>query len=118
MNETVRQKLEDLERDIGTVRNRSADTMKRREILDAAIQCVCRDRQDQHGKPENVFQTIAGFWNSYLDKHGHVSDLSAYDVAWMMVLLKVARASANPKNLDNAIDAAGYAALAAELALN
>ena len=87
----------------------------RKEVLDQAINCVCRDRQDQHGKPENVFETIAQFWNSYLDSQGFPSGLAAHDVSWMMVLLKVARASANPKNIDNGVDAAGYAALAVEL---
>lgn len=115
MTTTAHQMLEDMEATL--MRGNEADATKvRRQILDAAIQCVCRDRQDQHGKPENVFETIAEFWNSYLDSQGFASGLASHDVAWMMVLLKVARASANPKNHDNAVDAAGYAALAAELA--
>lgn len=91
--------------------------MKRRDILDAAIQCVCHDRQDQHGAPENVFATIADMWHAYLHhQHGYTGELTPRDVAQMMVLLKVARSIGNPANADHYVDAAGYSALAAELA--
>ena len=33
--------------------------MKRKEILESAIQTVCADRQDQYGEPENTFTDIA-----------------------------------------------------------
>lgn len=92
--------------------------MKRKEILEKAIACVCQDRQATHGKPENTFQAIADLWSSYLYHRFGVEDaLAPHDVAWMMTLFKTARAIANPTHEDNPIDAAGYAALAGELAL-
>ncbi|HRJ96886.1 MAG TPA: DUF6378 domain-containing protein [Fimbriimonadaceae bacterium] len=85
--------------------------MKRGDVLDIAKNCVCRDRQDAHGNPENTFADISGLWSAYL---GH--PILPHEVAWMMVLFKAARAKNNPQHNDNAIDAAGYAALASELA--
>ena len=93
--------------------------MNRQQVLDAAIECVTKTRQDMHGNPENSFRIIANMWSAYLaEKRGMMFCLDAEDVAWMMVLLKVARSISNPKNQDNGIDAAGYAALAIELANN
>lgn len=96
--------------------------MNRKETLDAAIKCVCQDRQDQHGAPENTFALIADLWEMYLVHKYKLLDQALFikpeDVAWMMVLFKTARAAANKKNADNAIDAAGYAALAEELSCN
>lgn len=39
--------------------------MTREEILNAAKQCVCQDRNDQYGSPEDNFETIAGLWTMY-----------------------------------------------------
>lgn len=92
--------------------------MLRKTILDGASQCVCKDRQDAHGKPEDCFTNIAALWSPYLDKCDRVGNqiiLQPEDVANLMVLLKVARAQLNPKNLDNYVDMAGYAALSGEL---
>ncbi len=90
--------------------------MKRREILEKAIQCCCHDRQDQHGKPENTFAMIADLWEMYLC-HKYQTDITirSVDVAQMMVLLKVARSALGNLKDDDFVDAAGYSALAAEL---
>lgn len=55
------------------------------------------------------FTDIAKLWSSYLG-----TDLSAYQIAEMMVLFKVARSQAGFKK-DNYLDIAGYAAIASEL---
>lgn len=86
--------------------------MTRAELLDAARQTVCADRQDVHGNPEDSFGTIANLWSAYL---GHVR-LSPADVAAMMALLKIARIRGNPKHMDSWTDLAGYAACGAEVA--
>lgn len=83
--------------------------MTRKELLEAAMQATT-ERATTHGKPENVFDRIAGLWSAYLDK-----ELTATDVALMMTLFKVARAQSNPQNEDNWVDMAGYAACGAEL---
>ena len=40
--------------------------MTRKEILAAAEKCVCGDREQDHGSPENNFRLIAEFWHTYL----------------------------------------------------
>ena len=85
--------------------------MTRRECLDAAAECVLKDRAAEYGKVENNFKRIADLWEAYLH-----APISALDVAMMMALLKVARAKANPAHADSFVDLAGYAACGAECA--
>jgi len=40
--------------------------MNRQEILKAAEDCVCRDRQATHGAPENSFGKLAAVWSARL----------------------------------------------------
>lgn len=83
----------------------------RKTILDAAEKCVCHDRQDTHGRPEDSFGDIADLWAAYKGV-----EFDPVDVAQMMILLKIARAKGNPKHTDNWVDMAGYAACAGEIA--
>lgn len=83
----------------------------RKTILDAATTCVCKERNDQYGEPEDCFQDIANLWAAYKGV-----DFNPFDVAMMMSLLKVARAKANPQHTDNYIDLCGYGSIAGELA--
>lgn len=85
--------------------------MRRAEILQTALQCITVDRAATHGEAENSFGLIAAYWSAHLDH-----DVRPHDVAAMMVLFKLARMRGNPAHIDNAIDAAGYAALAGEIA--
>lgn len=86
--------------------------MKRTEILDAAKRCVCGDREQDYGSPEDSFGTIAALWNAYL---GAAHDLDAKDVAAMLALLKIARIASGHAKEDNWIDLAGYAACGGEI---
>lgn len=92
--------------------------MTRDEVLNAAKQCVCHDRNEQYGEPENNFAVIARFWQEYIfGATGKTFNLTAFDVANMMVLFKVARAAtagANA-NADSFVDMAGYAACGGEI---
>lgn len=83
--------------------------MKRKEILKAAEQCVCGDRDVQYGSPEDSFKLIAQLWGVYLERL-----VMPRDVAAMMALMKVARIKAGKKD-DNWIDLAGYAACGGEI---
>jgi hypothetical protein len=83
----------------------------RKHILSEAERCVCTDREEQYGSPENSFYKISKLWNAYLGDN--ITD--AHDVAIMMALLKIARISTGQVKLDNYIDLAGYAACAGEL---
>ena len=84
--------------------------MNRAKILDTAKEFIMVDRAATHGSAEDNFGLIAAYWSAHLGRN-----IKAHDVAVMMTLLKLARAKANPKHVDNAIDAAGYSALAGEI---
>ena len=83
--------------------------MTRKELLEKAIEAT-NDRGDTYGKPEDNFATVASVWSAYL-KH----ELTAMDVAMLMVLFKVVRHKTSAAHMDNLVDIAGYAACAAEL---
>lgn len=92
--------------------------MTRREILEQARKCVCGDREQDYGSPEQNFKTIAAFWRVYLKKAVPPdTDLCILpeDVAAMLALLKIARISSGHAKDDNWIDLAGYAACGGEL---
>lgn len=93
--------------------------MKRDEILEAARTFVCGEREQDYGSPENSFGLIARLWEDYLQSHCVWSngcvDISAKDVAVMMILLKVARVAGGSNSNDNWIDIAGYAACGGEI---
>lgn len=85
--------------------------MNRKEILHAAEGCVCGQREQDYGKPENNFKRIADLWEAYT---GH--KYTPVDVAIMLALLKVARIGSGRHHEDNFVDGCGYFALAGELA--
>lgn len=89
------------------------DKMKRDEILKSAGHLISKDRHDTYGDSATSHSRIAAFWSIYLGV-----ELSAVNVASMMVLMKISRSvggSASP-HLDNFVDICGYAALAGEMA--
>jgi hypothetical protein len=85
--------------------------MNAAEIARHAADLVSGDRNASHGEAHVNFENIRALWSAYLDR-----ELTAVDVALMMVLLKVARTKAGRHNPDDYVDAVGYAALAGELA--
>lgn len=89
--------------------------MNRKEILETAISYVTKDRAATHGSAENNFASIAGVWGWWLSTRTS-GPLTAYDVACMMALFKLARMAGNPTHIDSATDLCGYAALAGEIA--
>jgi hypothetical protein len=87
------------------------------KVLQTALDVVMNQRQNAHGGAENSFAIIGDYWDTYLKSRGFETNISAYDVAQMMTLLKIARASMGDRShADHYIDAAGYNALAAMLA--
>ena len=98
--------------------------MNRSDILEAAKVCVCGEREQDYGKPEDNFETIGLFWGVYLNaahpeytRQLPLNGITAKDVAAMMGLLKVARIATGSKE-DSFVDLAGYAACAGEIAAN
>ncbi|MGI6096477.1 MAG: DUF6378 domain-containing protein [Lachnospiraceae bacterium] len=92
---------------------------ERERILNEAKRCVCGDRDQQYGSPENSFKVIAELWTPYLKEkcvsHGADVCVLPEDVAAMMVLFKMARVATGQTKADNWIDAAGYAACGGEI---
>lgn len=90
--------------------------MTRAEVLDTAKEIVTADRDEQYGEPEDSFELIGSLWAAYLWGRGvHIDFLTAYDVAAMMALLKIARVATGAGKADNWVDLAGYAACGGEL---
>ena len=93
--------------------------MERKKILEMAMKCVCGDREQDYGTPEDSFKVIADFWSTYLrgkcvSPNADVC-INADDVAAMMALLKIARIATGHGKADNWIDLAGYAACGGEI---
>lgn len=84
--------------------------MTRPEILDTAKKCVCGQREQDYGTPENNFQIIADLWSAYYGQ-----PFTAVDVSMMMVLLKIARIKTGTSTDDSFVDAAGYIACGGEI---
>lgn len=76
-------------------------------ILDKAKRITSSDRQKDYGHPKDNFRRIADLWNAYLKNRKDNGDISVEDVAWMMVLLKIAR-DLNKPTYDNLLDTIGY----------
>ena len=89
--------------------NEKTNADRRAEFLEAVRNFVCKDRNVTHGDAEDNFRVIASLWETYLQGTPPQS-LNSTDVAIMMCLFKVARLMANPKNMENWHDLAGYAA--------
>lgn len=85
--------------------------MTRAEILEAARQCVCGDRDIQYGNPEDNFHVIATMWEAYLGV-----EVTSEDVAMMMCLFKIARIMTGTAKEDSFVDLCGYAACGGEIA--
>ena len=91
--------------------------MTKEEILRQAKELITGDRNDTHGDAYRNHAEIAEFWNIFLDKKlKPMANITAEDVALMMVLMKISRNSQGKKsNIDNFIDMCGYAAIAGEI---
>ncbi len=84
--------------------------MTRAETLEKAKKCVCGERENEYGSPENNFKFIADLWTAYKG-----IKFTAQDVAMMMALLKIARIRTGTGTDDSFVDLAGYAACGAEI---
>ena len=84
----------------------------RKRVLSEAERCVCGQRAQDYGTPEDSFEMIGKLWTVYLD---YATKIDAHDVAAMMALLKIARIAENPQHMDSWVDLAGYAACGGEI---
>ncbi len=96
--------------------------LTREAVLERARACVCGEREEDYGSPEDNFACIAELWEAYLRaacvSPDAIVTVTATDVAMLMALLKVARVgtSFTGGTADSFIDLAGYAACGAECA--
>ena len=84
-------------------------------ICAAAGTLVSGERDRTHGEKIANHTKIARLWDAYLANR-EAGELTALDVAHMMVLLKVARTQSGALNPDDWIDGCGYMACAGEIA--
>lgn len=99
------------------MKNPKPEPWTRQRVLREAERCVCGQREQDYGTPEDSFNLIAKLWTTYVST-GSLVDLvfDAKDVAAMMALLKIARISENPQHMDNWVDGCGYFACGGEIA--
>lgn len=87
------------------------------DIAGKAASLVGGDRDRQHGAKHDNFRRIAGVWNAWLAiRKDPSAPLDAHDVGCMMALMKLARTQSGALNVDDYVDACGYAACAGEVA--
>lgn len=96
-----------------SVQNAKPKQRTRVNLLSQASTLVDGDREEEHGDFQSNAERIADYWNTHL---GLIDFIKSTDVPTMMALLKIARSHQKPERLDNYRDAAGYMALAGELA--
>lgn len=99
-----------------------AKKLTRAAVLEKARACVCGEREEDYGSPEDSFGCIAELWEVYLRaacvSPDAIVTVTAADVAMLMALLKIARVGTSSVGgtADSFVDLAGYAACGAECA--
>ncbi len=92
-------------------------------ILDIAGELVEGERNKTYKHPNENFRNIKNLWNDYFlaisgrddstqkdsDGLSMITKINEFDVAMLMVLMKVARLATNPTHKDSLVDIAGYA---------
>lgn len=102
----------------------ATDDDKRGNVLLEAHNIINGERQQQYGSPEDSHKVIAEMWNGYIHAKmraerlpGVAICITDQDVAHMMVLFKLARELNGAGKRDNYRDAAGYLAIASDMAV-
>lgn len=80
--------------------------MKGDTVNEEAQKLIFGDREAEYGHPAENLGRIATLWSAYLKQ-----EVTAADVATMMILLKVARLKTGVGSRDTWVDIAGYAGL-------
>jgi len=93
--------------------------MKASDMLLHAAELVGGQRAADYGDKTLNHERIAYLWNAWLTESTggeYTIELHAYDVAMMMLLVKVARLMHSPGHQDSHVDIAGYASILEEIA--
>jgi len=88
---------------------------KKYERIMGVVESIQEDRQNDYGDAKVSHQSIANFWNEYINRKVGNSDLSldATDAAVMLSLMKVSRLAYKRKE-DSFVDFASYADFASQ----
>ena len=89
--------------------------MKALDVLERAISLVHGQRAKDYGDAQASFQRMADLINPIVRKTD--GNLSASDMAIVMIQVKIARLQESPNHADSWTDIAGHAALGAQLAV-
>ena len=98
------------------------EKLTRAAVLEKARACVCGEREEDYGSPEDSFGCIAELWEAYIRaacvSPNAIITVTPTDVAMLMALLKIARVGTSfvGGTADSFVDLAGYAACGAECA--
>ena len=87
--------------------------MSYQEIL-TKLETILKERETSYGDARENHERIAARWNAVLSQKLS-SDITAYDVARMMVELKLARLDNAGVHKDSLMDAANYLVIALRL---
>lgn len=80
------------------------------KFIDDLQEAVLSNRLEEYAAPEDNFQRVRDGWVWYLGMKGiRANELTASDVARMMILFKLARLHTTPGHHDSWVDIAGYA---------
>jgi len=85
------------------------------DVLEEAKDLIYGQRSDDYGDAQSNFQRMADLVNPIIKKAD--GNLTATDMALVMIQVKIARLQENPDHEDSWIDIAGYAALGAQIAI-
>lgn len=72
--------------------------------FDQQAESITHDRHGDYGDPKVSFDRIALMWSAITG-----ADISAQQVAHMMIALKLSRLQTSPNHLDSYVDIVGYA---------
>jgi hypothetical protein len=79
-------------------------TQRRIARFDEQAESITHDRQADYGDPRVSFDRIALMWSAITG-----ADITAAQVAHMMIALKLSRLQHQPNHLDSLVDIVGYA---------
>ena len=82
----------------------------RKRVLSEAEKCVCGQREQDYGAPEDNFDRIAKMWSAYMGV-----EFNPVDVSMFMVMLKVARIKSGGGTMDSFVDGCGYFSCGGEI---
>lgn len=82
----------------------------RKRVLSEAERCVCGQRENEYGVPEDNFDRIAKMWSAYMGV-----EFNPVDVSMFMVMLKAARIKSGGGTMDSFVDGCGYFSCGGEI---